>query len=109
MGLPLPLLLLVFFCFADIGLVFLSVAGKGNDFLEELGGACPSPRTRGRYRSQGEGASAGSRLRGPAQVPGLKSWVMIGSKWSGGGAACLCKRVETRGLRLKSSAIYDWE
>ncbi len=38
MGLPLPLLLLVFFCFADIGLVFLSVAGKGNDFLEELGG-----------------------------------------------------------------------
>jgi len=66
MGLPLPLLLLVFFCFADIGLVFLSVAGKGNDFLEELGGACPSPRT-----------------EVLAQVPGLKPWVMIGMDRSG--------------------------
>ena len=60
MGLPLPLLLLVFFCFADIGLVFLSVAGKGNDFLEELGGGSDGGGRGGtgpRRRSQGEGAS----------------------------------------------------
>src|SRR5690554_1977901 len=93
MGLPLPLLLLVFFCFADIGLVFLSVAGKGNDFLEELGGGAVMGGGRGgtgpRRRSQGEvpglGGSAGPRtdVRGAAQVPGLKSWVMIGMDRSG--------------------------
>lgn len=53
MGLPLPLLLLVFFCFADIGLVFLSVAGKGNDFLGSWEGGSDGGRERG-DRSQAQ-------------------------------------------------------
>ena len=53
-----------------------------------------------RRRSQGEvpglGGSAGPRtdVRGAAQVPGLKSWVMIGRDRSGGGAACSGKWTE---------------
>jgi len=57
-------------------------------------------------------------LRGlwPPQIPGLKPWVMIGKKWSGGYAACFGKRTEVRGLgapvpqRLevfKEGAVYD--
>ena len=55
---------------------------------------------------QGQGRWQDCRVsRGPAQAPGLKSsdarglpglkpWVMIGSKWSGGGAACSGKWTE---------------